>query len=69
MLESMYQMDFNKSSAKVHDVMTQKLVDISNEDKKFLKLMDDQTVKVGNHCQTPLPVRNSVMSCQIIERW
>ena len=44
----MYQMDFNKSSAKVHDVMTQKLVDISNEDKKFLKLMDDQTVKVGN---------------------
>ena len=23
--------------------------------------MDDQAVKVGNHCQTPLPLRNSVM--------
>ena len=61
MLERMYQMDFNESSAKVHDVMTQKLEDISYEDKKFLKLMDDQTVKVGNHYQTPLPLRNPVM--------
>ena len=54
-------MDFNESSAKVHDVMTQKLEDISYEDKKFLKIMDDQTVKVGNHYQTPLSMRNPVM--------
>ena len=52
MLERMYQMDFNESSEKVHDVMTQMLEDISYEDKKFLKFMDDQTVKVGNHYQT-----------------
>ena len=51
MFEKIYQLDFNESSLKVHDVMTQKLEDISYENKKFLKLMDDQTVKVGNHYQ------------------
>ena len=61
MLESMYQMDFNESSAKGYDVMNQKLEDISNEAKKLLKLMDDQAVKMGNHYQTPLPLRNLVM--------
>ena len=61
MLERMYQLDFNESSAKVHDMMTKRLEGISYEDKKFLKLMDDQTVKVGNHYQTPLPLRNPVM--------
>ena len=60
MLERMYQMDFNESSAHVHDVMTEKLEDISYKDKKFLKLMDDQTVKIGNHYQTPFPLRNLV---------
>ena len=53
--------DFNESSAKVYDVMTQKLKYILYENKKFLKLMDDQAVKVGNHCRTPFPLRNSVM--------
>ena len=61
MFERMYQMDFNECSGKVLHVMTQKLEDISYENKKFLKLMDDQTVKVGNHYQTPLPLRNPVM--------
>ena len=42
-------------------MMIQKLEDISYEDKKFLKLMDDQRVKVGNHYQTPLPMRNPAM--------
>ena len=61
MFERMYQLHFNESSAKVHDVMTKKLEGISYEDKKFLKLMDDQAVKVGNHFQTPLSLRNPVM--------
>ena len=60
MFERMHQLDFNESSTKGHDVMTKNLEDIY-EDKKFLKLTDDQTVKVGNHCQTPLPLRNPVM--------
>ena len=61
MFKRMYQVNFNESSAKVQDVMTKKLNDISYEDNKFLKLMDDQTVKVGNHYQIPLPLRNIVM--------
>ena len=54
-------MEFNESSAKVYDVMTQKLEDISYEDKKSLKLMDVQTVKLGNHYQTSLPLRTPTM--------
>ena len=57
----MCQMEFNQSSAKVYDVITQKLEDISYEDKKSLKLMDVQTVKLDNHYQTPLPLRTPVM--------
>ena len=49
MFESIYQLDFNKFSAKVHDVMNKNLEDISYEDKIFLKLMDNQTVKMGNY--------------------
>ena len=33
--------------------------EISNEDKRFLKILDAQTMKVGNHYQTPLPLKNS----------
>ena len=54
-------MEFNQSSAKVYDVMIQKLEDISYEDMKFLKLMDVQTVKLGNHNQTSLPLRTPAM--------
>ena len=32
--------------------------DISNEDRRFLKIVDTQTMKVGNHYQTPLPLKN-----------
>ena len=61
MFERMYQLDFSKSNAKVHDVMTKKLEDISYGDNKFLKLMDKQTVKVSNHYQTALLQWNPVM--------
>ena len=32
--------------------------EISNEDRRFLKILDTETVKVGNHYQTPLPLKN-----------
>ena len=32
--------------------------EISNEDRKFLKILDTETVKVGNYYQTPLPLKN-----------
>ena len=30
--------------------------------KKFLKITEDHTLKVGNHYDTPLPLRNLVMT-------
>ena len=42
-------------------MMTQKLEDTSYEEKNFLKFMDDQTVKVGNHYQNPSSLRDPVM--------
>ena len=46
---------------KFKDLMTNRLNEISYEDKKFLKIMEDQVVKVGNHYETPLPLRNPEM--------
>ena len=42
--------------------MTNRLDEISYEDKKFLKIMEDQVVKVGKHYETPLPLRNPEMT-------
>ena len=41
-------------------MLTQKLKHILYENKTFLNLMGDEAVKVGNHFQTPLPLRNSI---------
>ena len=32
--------------------------EISNEDRRFLKILDPQDMKVGNHYETPLPLKN-----------
>ena len=34
------------------------LQEVSYEDKKFIKIMDKETVKIGRHYQTPLPFRS-----------
>ena len=41
--------------------MTDKLEEISHEDKRFLKIMNEQTIKVSNHYQSPLPLQNPPM--------
>ena len=41
--------------------MTDKLEEISYEDKRFLKIMNEQTIKVSNHYQSPLPLQNPPM--------
>ena len=42
--------------------MTNRLDESSYEDKKFLKIMEDQAVKVGNSYETPLSLRNPEMT-------
>ena len=62
MMQIMYQLDFIEPRTKFKDLMTNRLDEISYEDKKFLKIMEDQVVKVGKHHETPLPLRNPEMT-------
>ena len=61
MMQRMNQLDFIELRTKFKDLMTNRLGEISCEDKKFFKIMEDLVVKVGNHYETPLPVRNPEM--------
>ena len=61
MMQRMYQLDFIEPRTKFKNLMTNRLDEISYED-KFLKIMEDQVVKVENHYETPLPLRNSEMT-------
>ena len=38
--------------------VTNKLDGIPYKDRRFLKIMEDQTVKIGKHFEIPLPMRN-----------
>ena len=31
---------------------------VSHEDRKFINMMNEETVKIGRHYQTPLPFRS-----------
>ena len=62
MMQIMYQLGFIEPRTKFKDLMTNRLDEISYEDKKFLKIMEDQVVKVGKHYETPLPLRNPEMT-------
>ena len=59
MMQRMYQLDFIEPRTKFKDLMTNRLDEISYEDKKFLKIMEDQVVKVGNHYETPFATEKS----------
>ena len=59
MMQIMYQLDFIEPRTKFKDLMTNRLDEISYEDKKFLKIMEDQVVKVGNHYETPFATEKS----------
>ena len=61
MIQRIYQLDFMEPRTKFKDLMTNRLNEISYEEKKFLKIMEDQVVKVGNHYKTPLSLRNPGM--------
>ena len=60
-IQRMYQLDFIKPRTKFKDLMTNRLDEMSCKDKKFLKIIKDQVVKVGNHYETTLLLRNPEM--------
>ena len=61
MWQRMYELDFVEPKMLSNNVMTDKLEEICYEDKRFLRIMNEQTIKVDNHYQRPLPLRNPAM--------
>ena len=61
MWQRMYELDFVEPKMLSNNVMTGKLEEIYYEDKRFPRIMNEQTIKVGNHYQTPLSLRNPAM--------
>ena len=65
--QRMYELDIVEPKILSNNVMADKLEEIY-EDKRFLRIMNEQTIKVGNHYQTPLPLQNPAMMLPI-EEW
>ena len=61
MWQRIYKLDFVEPKILFNNVMIDKLEEIFYEDENFLRIMDEQTIKVGNHNRTPLPFRNPAM--------
>ena len=57
MLMKLYMQDFVEPKTTKGEICDA-LQDISYEDKKFIKMMNEETVKIGRHYQTPLPFRS-----------
>ena len=58
--QRMYELDIVEPKILSNNVMADKLEEIY-EDKRFLRIMNEQTIKVGNHYQTPPPLQNPAM--------
>ena len=58
MLRKIYTGDFQDTSSEQENNIIGKISEISNEDRGFLKILDTETMKVGNHYQKPLPLKN-----------
>ena len=58
MLRKIYMSGFQDTTSEQEDSIIGKMSEISDEDRRFLKIVDTQTMKVGNHYQTPLPLKN-----------
>ena len=62
MLKKMYMIDFNEPSLRSDHPINGKLEGISCEDKRFLRIMEKEACKMGNHYQILLPVRDKKKS-------
>ena len=58
MLRKIYMSEFQYAISERENSITGKMSEISNEDRRLLKILHTQTMKVGNHYQRPLPLKN-----------
>ena len=61
MLTAIYNADFNDKKTGRLGHSLDNIVETFFEDRKFLKLMDENSAKVGNRYQVPLPLKNESM--------
>ena len=59
MLRKIYMGDFQDTSSERENSIIGKMSEISNGDRRCLKILDTETMKVDNHYPTPLPLKNS----------
>ena len=58
MLKKIYEREFTEQQAKFSSTISEPLGEISHDDQQFLKLMDQQTIKVDGHCVVPVPLKS-----------
>ena len=58
MLRKIYMSDFQDTISEQELSIIGKMLEIANEDRRFLKILDAQTTEVGNQYQTTLPLKN-----------
>ena len=58
MLKEIYQGEFTEQQAKFSSIIGEPLGEISHYDQQFLKLMDQETIKVDGHYAVALPLKS-----------
>ena len=58
MLKKLYKGEFTEQQTKFSSIIGEPLAEISHDDQQFLKLMDQETIKVDGHYVVPLPLKS-----------
>ena len=58
MLKKIYKGEFTEEQAKFSNIIVEPLGEISHDDQQFLKLMDQETIKIDGHYVVPLPLKS-----------
>ena len=58
MLRKIYMSDFQDTISERENSITGKMSEISNEDRRFLKILDTETVKIGNQMKFVLSLND-----------
>ena len=58
MLKKIYEGEFTEQQVKFSSIIGETLGEISHDHQQFLKLMDQETIKVDGHYVVPLPLKS-----------
>ena len=58
MLKKIYEGGYTEQQVKFSSIIDELLGEISHDDQRLLKLMDQEAIKVDGHCVVPLPLKS-----------